>query len=53
VPEEPVLTGALQRSADGQRALERHFESLEERISGRELPTGLDRTVAELADVNL
>jgi len=53
MPEEPVLTGPFESSADGQRALERHFESLEERISGRELPTGLDRTVAELADVNL
>lgn len=53
MPEKTILARPLQDPADRQRAIERNLESLEERIGGWEFSGGLDRAVAELANVNL
>jgi hypothetical protein len=53
VPEETILAGALQSSADGERAIKGNFQPLEQWISGTELAGRLDRTMAKLADVDL
>lgn len=53
MPEKPILARPLKNPADGQGAIERNLESLEERIGGWEFSGGLDGAVAELANVNL
>ncbi len=53
VPQIPAVAGPLQRPPDGNGSLQRHREPLEDGVGGSELPGDLDRTMPELAEINL